>query len=201
MSGVNNVSMTGGYYAGPVSNSNVPCNNIFMFITGLEYLHAALSKTLLFTAGNEYSACMEAGIEAQKMSNETNKVLIDVQNQVNSDSIPDHKGSLPPDVVEYINMNQLVISGVTDDGNGNFMPIAEVSPVPSGEVENAFTEGQLVAIKGEFDIEAATYSSDDSKFQMEVQIFMQQLTQNGTEISQIFAKLGQMMNQIVSNMK
>lgn len=162
---------------------------------------AAVVGMQLVSVGMSYNASTQAELKAQKMSNETNEVLIDVQNQVNNDNDPNHKGALPDDVVGYINGHQIVISGVTDDGNGNFMPIATTSPTPDGQVENSFNEGQLQAIKGEFDIEATSYSSSSSSYQMMLQMLLQVLTQCLTAMSQISAKQNQLETQIINNFK
>ncbi|ECJ9816598.1 hypothetical protein HZV92_001837 [Salmonella enterica] len=189
------------YYSSQECSNALPRVSVYTEAMLNLFAHAMVVTMQISSAGQSYNASTEAELTAQKMSNETNKVLVDVQNQVNSDNNPDHKGSLPDDVVDYINAHEIAISGVNEDANGNFEPIATTSPTPSGQVANSFTEGQLQAIKGEFDIEATSYSSSNSSYQMMLQMLLQVLTQSVTAISQVSAKQNQVMSQIINNMK
>ena len=189
------------YYSSQGCSNALPQVSVYTQAMMNLFAHAMVVTMEISSAGQAYNASTEAELNAQKMSNETNKVLVDVQNEVNNDNDPNHKGSLPDDVVNYINAHEITISGVNEDANGNFMKITNENPAPSGQVTNSFTEGQLQAIKGEFDIEATSYSSSNSSYQMMLQMLLQVFTQSVTAISQISAKQNQVMSQIVNNMK
>lgn len=189
------------YYSSQECSDPLPRVSVYTGAMLNLYAHSMVVANEILSAGQSYNASTQAELTAQKMSNETNKVLVDVQNQVNNDNDPNHKGSLPDDVVNYINAHEIKISGVTVDSNGNFLKITNVNPAPAGSVYNSFNEGQLQAIKGEFDIEATSYSSSNSSYQMMLQILLQTFTQCVTAISQISSKQSQVMSQIINNMK
>lgn len=189
------------YYSSQDCSTALPRVSVYTQAILELFAHAMVVSMQISSAGQAYNASTEAELNAQKMSNETNKVLVDVQNQVNSDNDPNHKGELPDDVVDYINAHEITISGVNEDSDGNFMKISNEDPLPDGAVANSFTEGQLQAIKGEFDIEATSYSSSNSSYQMMLQMMLQVFTQSVTAISQISAKQNQVMSQIINNMK
>lgn len=189
------------YYSSQECSDALPRVSIYTQAMLNLFGHAMVVSMQISSAGQSYNASTQAELNAQKMSNETNKVLVDVQNQVNNDNDPNHKGALPDDVVDYINAHEIVISGVNEDASGNFMKITNTSPAPAGQVTNSFSEGQLQAIKGEFDIEATSYSSSNSSYQMMLQMLLQVFTQGVTAISQISAKQNQVMSQIINNMK
>lgn len=189
------------YYSSQDCSTALPRVSVYTQAMLELFAHAMVVTMQISSAGQAYNASTQAELTAQKMSNETNKVLVDVQNQVNSDNDPNHKGVLPDDVVDYINAHEITISGVNEDSDGNFMKISNEDPPPDGEVANSFTEGQLQAIKGEFDIEATSYSSSNSSYQMMLQMLLQVFTQSVTAISQVSAKQNQVMSQIINNMK
>lgn len=95
--------------------------------------------------------------------------------------------------MDFINENAIVITGVTDGGSGgSFSPIS---------TSTEFNEGQLQAIKGQFDIMSTAYSDSNSKYQLGLQVTLQTLSQGITAISQTMAKSNQVISQIVSNLK
>lgn len=167
--------------------------SVFTQIEMEEVQRAQAVKGLFQIIGGDYNTVTQQELEYQKMSNETNEVLVNLQNSVNSSNDPNTTAALPDDVVDFINNNEIVIAGVTDGGeNGTFSKI---------QYGQGFNEGQLQAIKGQFDIMATSCSDSSSKYQLGVQIILQDLTQLITAISQTMSKENQVISQIISNFK
>ncbi|WP_253383377.1 hypothetical protein [unidentified bacterial endosymbiont] len=195
-----NVSATPGliYASSPVgvtSSSSVIYSQVSLFsaVCLLLVAHCNAVKGEMVSLGEEYNRQTQDELECQKMSNETNEVLTNVQNEVSEENDPNITAALPEDVVDFINENAIVITGVTDGGSGgSFSPIS---------TSTEFNEGQLQAIKGQFDIMSTAYSDSNSKYQLGLQVTLQTLSQGITAISQTMAKSNQVISQIVSNLK
>jgi EspA-like secreted protein len=195
-----NVSATPGliYASSPVgvtSSSSVIYSQVSLFsaVCLLLVAHCNAVKGEMVSLGEEYNRQTQDELECQKMSNETNEVLTNVQNEVSEENDPNITATLPEDVVDFINENAIVITGVTDGGSGGtFSPIS---------TSTEFNEGQLQAIKGQFDIMSTAYSDSNSKYQLGLQVTLQTLSQGITAISQTMAKSNQVISQIVSNLK
>ncbi|EHG2875846.1 hypothetical protein J4S50_000365 [Salmonella enterica] len=167
--------------------------SVFSVICLLYVEHCYAVVGLVANVGQQYNVQTENELACQKMSNETNEVLVNVQNEVDQNNNPNETAALPDDVVDYINGNAIIITGVTDGGEGGtFSPIS---------TDDKFNEGQLQAIKGQFDIMSTSYSDSNSKYQLELQVALQALTQSITAISQTMSKSNQVITQIVSNFK
>ncbi|ANA20016.1 hypothetical protein UQ49_05795 [Salmonella enterica subsp. diarizonae] len=167
--------------------------SVFSVICLLYVEHCYAVVGLVANVGQQYNVQTENELACQKMSNETNEVLVNVQNEVDQNNNPNETAALPDDVVDYINDNAIIITGVTDGGEGGtFSPIS---------TDDKFNEGQLQAIKGQFDIMSTSYSDSNSKYQLELQVALQALTQSITAISQTMSKSNQVITQIVSNFK
>ncbi|EMA3905646.1 hypothetical protein U2V47_004566, partial [Salmonella enterica] len=150
--------------------------SVFSVICLLYVEHCYAVVGLVANVGQQYNVQTENELACQKMSNETNEVLVNVQNEVDQNNNPNETAALPDDVVDYINDNAIIITGVTDGGEGGtFSPIS---------TDDKFNEGQLQAIKGQFDIMSTSYSDSNSKYQLELQVALQALTQSITAISQ-----------------
>lgn len=174
----------------PATLSNV---SVFGYIGLLFIEHCYAIGGLVANVGQQYDQQTQDELNCQKMSNEVNEVLVNLQNKANSEDNPNVTASLPDDVVDYINDNEIVITGVTDGGeNGSFSPIS---------TDDSFNEGQLQAIKGQFDIMSTEYSDSNSKYQLQLQAALQALTQSITAISQTMSKSNQVISQIISNFK
>jgi len=167
--------------------------SVFSIICLLFIEHCYAIGGLVANIGVQYDAQTQNELDCQNMSNEVNEVLVNLENEVNSENNPNITATLPEDVVDYINDNKIVITGVTDGGeDGTFSPIS---------TSTEFNEGQLQAIKGQFDIMATSYSDSNSKYQLQLQVALQALTQSITAISQTMSKSNQVISQIVSNFK
>ncbi|HFS5794025.1 TPA: hypothetical protein ACH1J3_004839 [Citrobacter werkmanii] len=165
----------------------------FSVICLLYIRRSAAILGLIENVGEQYDAQTQEQLACQKMSNETNEVLVNVENEVDQNNDPNTTAALPADVVSYINDNAIVITGVTDSGeNGSFSPIS---------TDDEFNEGQLEAIKGEFDILSTSYSDSNSKYQLELQVALQVMAQSITAITQTMSKANTVATQIISNFK
>lgn len=186
------------FYAVPVAVSNyapitMSSVSVFSYICMLFVEHCYAIGGLVAQVGQEYDQQTQDELNCQKMSNEVNEDLVNLQNEANAEDNPNVTAALPADVVDFINDNEIVITGVTDGGeNGSFSPIS---------TDDQFNEGQMQAIKGQFDIMSTEYSDSNSKYQLQLQAALQALTQSITAISQTMSKSNQVISQIISNFK
>jgi hypothetical protein len=171
----------------------LPPVNPFQVLIGVISERIMALMALMAESAGSMEQSTDAELTAQKMSNETNEALVNLQNQVNSDNNPNATATLPQDVVDYINNNQIVIDGVTDGGDGGTF-----SPISTSTQLNC---GQLEAVKGEFDVESTSYADSSSQTQMIIQEVAQSFSMSVQEISQLMSKNNQIATTIVNNLK
>jgi len=188
---VTSVSPVNTFYASQASG--LPPVNPFEVLIRVISDRVMALMGLMAEASGSMEQSTDAELQAQKMSNETNEQLVNLQNEVSSGTNPNATATLPDDVVKYINDNQIVIAGVTDTGtNGTFQPIS---------TDTELNCGQLEAVKGEFDVEATSYADSSTQTQMAIQEVAQSFSMSISEISQLMAKSNQIATTIVNNLK
>lgn len=197
---ITSVSPANTYYAS--QSAGLPAVNPFQVLIQVISERVMALMGLMAEASGSMEQSTNAELEAQKMSNNTNSVLVNVENKNDASAT----GTLPNEVVDYINDNHIIIPGVNEGANGEFCSIVPVptnstDPAPAGTVYNTFNAGQLEAIKGEFDVEATTYADSSSQTQMTIQEVAQSFSMSISEISQLMAKSNQVATTIVNNLK
>ena len=173
-------------------SSGLPPVNPFSVLIGVISERVMALMGLMAEAAGSMETSTNAELEAQKMSNDTNESLTDLQNSINNGGNPSQTAQLPTDVVDYINDNQICITGVTENDDGSFK---ELDP------STGLTAGQLGAVKGVFDNEATSYADSSSQTQMTIQEVAQSFSMSISEMSQLMSKSNQVATTIVNNLK
>lgn len=175
-------------------SAGLPPVNPFSVLIGVISERVIALMELMAEAAGSMENSTNAELQAQKMSNETNEQLTNLQNDLNGGANPSSTTTLPSDVVDYINDNQIMIEGVTklNGEDGGFTPITADQP---------FNAGELTAIKGEFDNEATSYADSSSQTQMTIQEVAQSFSMSISEMSQLLSKSNQIATTIVNNLK
>jgi phage I-like protein len=168
------------------SVSALPQTSPFQVLIGVTMERIVALMGLMAEAAGSMEQSTNAELNAQKMSNTVNSLISD------SEANDNKAEALPTDVVDYINDNQIVIDGVSENSDGSFK---ELDP------NATYSTSQLTAIKGEFDVEATSYADSTSQTQLTIQEVAQSFSMCVSEISQLLSKSNQICSTIVNNLK
>lgn len=167
-------------------SASLPGTNPFQVLIGVTMERIVALMGLMAEAAGSMEQSTNAELDAQKMSNDVNSLITD------SEANDNKTETLPSEVVNYINDNQIPIPNVSENSDGSFKSI---------DPNSTYSTSQLEAIKGEFDVEATSYADSTSQTQLTIQEVAQSFSMCVSEISQLLSKSNQICSTIINNLK